>query len=43
MHESADADIGMRDAWYAPIAGIGVGMAIILSLTALACVFMKGV
>jgi hypothetical protein len=42
MDESVDANIGMRAALCAHLAGIGVGISIILSLTALACVMLSG-
>lgn len=43
MALSTDQDCtDMRDALYAHIAGIGVGMLIVLSLTALVCVMLKG-
>ena len=42
MDECIHADIGMRDALYAHIAGMGVGLLIILSVTALACAMLRG-
>ncbi|MFT4511216.1 hypothetical protein [Caballeronia sp. 15711] len=42
MNESVDANIGMRAALCAHVAGIGIGMLIILSLTAFACVMFSG-
>jgi hypothetical protein len=41
MDERIDADICMRYALYAHIAGIGVGLLLILSMTALACVMLR--